>query len=135
MYFCVLGVSGCANKFWMFCMTSEFAVSSNVLFMHCSSQFKPEAEFLDVIGTKIQEFSSLLFTVTSTNGFPHLPLREQKWVKTGLLCKHCTGKLKSENYQDYAQKRNRRSENSQDYAQKLQRNLGTLCGFRCSISF
>jgi hypothetical protein len=27
------------------------------------------AESLDVIGTKSEEFSSLLFTVTSTNGF------------------------------------------------------------------
>ncbi len=56
MYFCLLGVSGYATKFFIFCMTSEFAVSSSVPYMDCSSEFKqamkPEAEFLDVIWTK-----------------------------------------------------------------------------------
>ncbi len=33
----------------------------------------PEAEFLDVIRTKVLRFSSLLFTVTSTNGFYSCP--------------------------------------------------------------
>ncbi len=47
----------------------------------------PEAEFLDVIiGQKSTEFSSLPFTVTSTNEFysPHPPPPEQKWFETGL---------------------------------------------------
>ncbi len=43
---------------------------------------RTEVEFLDVIGTK--EFSSLLFTVTSTNGFYPPPCLEQKWFKTVL---------------------------------------------------
>jgi hypothetical protein len=57
IYFCVRGVSGYAIKFFIFCMTSEFAVSSNVPYMDCSSEFKqaikPEAEFSDIIGTKV----------------------------------------------------------------------------------
>jgi hypothetical protein len=47
----------------------------------------PEAEFFDVVGRNVlEEFSSLLFTVTSTTDFtplPHPP-PEQKWVETGL---------------------------------------------------
>jgi hypothetical protein len=66
--------------------------------------------FLDVIGTKVlrasflvigtlgqksEEFSSLLFTVTSTNEFyspfpPHPPPADQKWFETGSECKQCT---------------------------------------------
>ncbi len=34
--------------------------------------FTPEAEFLDVLGTKV-EFSTFLFTVNSTNGSPPPP--------------------------------------------------------------
>ncbi len=49
--------------------------------------FKPEVEFFDVIGTV--EFCSLLFTVTSTN-VPPIPFVYRN--------------LKSENFQDYAQK-------------------------------
>jgi hypothetical protein len=49
-----------------------------------SKTIYPEAEFLDEIGTKVLKvkFSSLLFTVTSTNGFP-LPPLGQKWFETG----------------------------------------------------
>ena len=44
-------------------------------------RLRPEAEFLDVIGTKpLREFSSLLFTVTITNLFPPPP-PEQKWFE------------------------------------------------------
>ncbi len=40
----------------------------------------PEAEFLDVIWEKkSEEFSSLLFTVTSINELYSPPLLEQKW--------------------------------------------------------
>jgi hypothetical protein len=45
---------------------------------------RPEAEFLDVIGTKL--FSSLLFTVTSTMDFTPLP-HLSKCFETGLQCK------------------------------------------------
>jgi hypothetical protein len=41
---------------------------------------RPEAEFLEVIGTKD---STLLFTVTSTNGFYPPPPPAQKWLKIG----------------------------------------------------
>ncbi len=43
--------------------------------------FIPEAEFLDVIGTKVLRVF-LLFTVSYTNGFPPPPF-EQKWAETG----------------------------------------------------
>ncbi len=46
----------------------------------CSTLFhSTEAEFLDVIGTKVLRVSSLLFTVSSTNGFysPPPPLEQQ----------------------------------------------------------
>jgi hypothetical protein len=43
----------------------------------------PEAEFLDVIGTNVLRFSSLLFTVTYTNGF-YLPPPHHQWFETGL---------------------------------------------------
>jgi hypothetical protein len=61
-----------------------------------------EAEFLNVIGTKV---SLLLFTVTYTNGM-YVPPPPQKWFETGLSFQHCTvyGNLKSENSRDYAQK-------------------------------
>ncbi len=59
----------------------------------------PEAEFLDVIRTK----------VTANNGFyppPPPPPPRAKVVWTGLLCKNCTvyRNLMSENFQDFAQK-------------------------------
>jgi hypothetical protein len=44
---------------------------------------QPEAEFVDVIETKV-EFSSLLFKVTSANGFYPLP-SEQNWFETGFV--------------------------------------------------
>ncbi len=63
-----------------------------------------EAEFFDILGTKVK-FSSLLFTVTSTNKFnppfPHSSLLELKRFETG-LCVY--GYLKSENSRDYAKK-------------------------------
>ncbi len=36
-----------------------------------------------------QKFSSLLSTVTSSNGFYSPPPKKKKWFETGLLCKHC----------------------------------------------
>ncbi len=41
--------------------------SRNVWELPC---WPTEAEFLDVIGKKVQEFSFWLFKVTSANGFP-----------------------------------------------------------------
>jgi|688.fasta_scaffold341222_1 hypothetical protein len=62
----------------------------------------PEARFLDVIGTKVlSEFSSLLFTVISTNGFYSLP-HCQNSSETGLQCKHC--KRKPKVWENYPQK-------------------------------
>jgi hypothetical protein len=66
-----------------------------------------EAKFLDVIGTKkSHEFSSLLFTVTSTTDFTPLPLSES-CLKLACNLNTVYGNLKSENSQDYAQKRQR----------------------------
>ncbi len=52
---------------------------------HFSPSFfnRPEAEFFNVIGHR---FSTLLFTVASTNGFnlPPPSQPEQKWLKNGL---------------------------------------------------
>jgi hypothetical protein len=70
-----------------------------------SSRTQPEAEFLDVIGTKVflLAIQSLLLWILS----PPPPL-EQKWFETCLLCTVIVyGNLKSENSQDYAQKRQR----------------------------
>ncbi len=44
-----------------------------------------EAEFLDVMGQKSQEFSILCYSQSPL-------LTEQKWFGTGLQCKLCTGK-------------------------------------------
>ncbi len=60
----------------------------------------PEAEFLDVTGTKSSEFSSLLFTFTSTNGIYTPPLPPPSVCNVNIVY----GNLKSENSQDYAQK-------------------------------
>ncbi len=75
-----------------------------------------EAEFLDVIGTKVLRVSSLLFTVTSTNRFTSSPLS-----KSGLklICNLNT-----------LYKENLKSENSHDNAQKPHRN----CTFMNSAS-
>ncbi len=44
-----------------------------------------EAEFLDVIGTKVSKsFPPGLFTITPTNKFDSPPPPEQKWFETGL---------------------------------------------------
>jgi hypothetical protein len=61
-------------------------VGSDILTTNIKLGDKVEAEFLDV-GHKSSEIYSLLFTVTSANGFYPLPL-EQKWFETGLYCKH-----------------------------------------------
>ncbi len=69
----------------------------------------PEAGFWDVIGTKV-EFSSLLFTVTSTNGFyssPSFCKSGSKLVYNVYFVMWTYGKLKSENSQHYAQKAQR----------------------------
>jgi hypothetical protein len=39
-----------------------------------------ETQFFDVTGTKVQEFFSLLFTVTATNGFTPLAPTKAKVV-------------------------------------------------------
>ncbi len=56
-----------------------------------------------LLGHTSQEFSSLLFTVTCTNGFPP-PLSKKSGLKR--ICKIIIvhGNLNSENSQDYAQK-------------------------------
>jgi hypothetical protein len=45
-----------------------------------------EAEFLDVIGTKVLRVAPLLFTITSNRIYPPgpPPPLEQKWFETGL---------------------------------------------------
>jgi hypothetical protein len=60
----------------------------------------PEAEFLDIMGTKVLRVSSLLFTVTSTDKL-YLPL-QQKGFETGLYCKHCIRKPQAESSQDFS---------------------------------
>ncbi len=66
----------------------------------------PEAEFLDVIGTKVFRVSSLLFTVTSTNRFysPPPPPPSKSGLKLVWNVSIVYGNLKSENSQDFAQK-------------------------------
>jgi hypothetical protein len=66
----------------------------------------PEAEFLDVqyLGQKSQEFSSLLFTVTSTDGTHTTPLEGKSRLKLVCNVNIVHGNLKSEASQDYAQK-------------------------------
>ncbi len=72
-----------------------------------------EAEFLDVIGTKPSEFSSLLSQLNYTNGPPPPPpFPGAKVINVNIVY------------------RNLKSENSQDYAQKPQRN----CMFMNSAS-
>jgi hypothetical protein len=49
-----------------------------------------EAEFLEVIGTKV--FRLAIQSPLQMNFTPPSPL-EQKWFETGLQCKHCMWKL------------------------------------------
>jgi hypothetical protein len=69
--------------------------------------YRTEAEFLDLIWSKSKEFSSLLFTVTSTNGF-YSPPPHPAWAKVVwnwfVIVNIVYGYLKSENFQGYAQK-------------------------------
>ncbi len=49
-----------------------------------ATKYSTEAkQFLDVMGQKVLEFSFLLFTATSTNGF-YTPDLRQKWFETVL---------------------------------------------------
>ncbi len=57
---------------------------------------RPEDNFFDV---KSQEFSSLLFTVTSTNGFYSPPLSSKSGLKLVCNVNIVHGNLKSENSQ------------------------------------
>ncbi len=67
----------------------------------CAPPQSPEAEFLDVIGTKVfKVFFLAIHCHISTNGSP--PSLSKSGLK--LVCKHCNGNLKSKNSQDYAQK-------------------------------
>ncbi len=77
---------------------------------HHDGKISPEAEFLDAIGQMSYEFSSLLLTDTSTNGFPPPPPPPRS--KSGL-------KLVGNVNIDY---KNLKSGSSQDYAQEPQRN-------------
>ncbi len=62
-----------------------------------------EAEFLDVIRTKVQEISSLLFTVTTNKFYSPHPL-SKSGLKLVCNVNIVNGNLKSVNSQDYAQK-------------------------------
>jgi hypothetical protein len=50
-----------------------------------------EAEFLDVIGTKVLRVFLLAIHSHLYQRIPPPP-PEEKWVDTGLQCKHCTRK-------------------------------------------
>ncbi len=88
--------------------------------MFTKVQFIQRPNFWTQLGRKFSEFSTLLITVTATNGFP--PPLQQKWFETGCYVNIVYG--------------NRKSENSKDYAKKPQRNCtfmnsdsAFLCGF------
>jgi hypothetical protein len=49
------------SSLFLFRLTADIRIASR------EREKQPEAEFLDVIGTKVLEFSSLLFKVTSTS--------------------------------------------------------------------
>jgi hypothetical protein len=74
-----------------------------------------EAEFLDVIGTKVfkslQSFPPSLFTVASTNGFypPPPPPPSKSVLKLVCYVNIVYGNIKSESSQDFAQKPQRNS--------------------------
>ncbi len=59
-------------------------LSSSWIFANRGRTLRPNSSML--LGQKSSEFPSLLFTVTSTNGFftPPPPPPEQKWSETGL---------------------------------------------------
>ncbi len=66
---------------------------------------KPEAEFFDVIGTKVLRVFLCIFTVTSTNDFtPPPPPPSESALKQVCNVNIVYGNLKSENSHDYAQK-------------------------------
>ncbi len=90
---------------------SEAGLFDLATYTGCITKFgnisSTKAEFLDAIKTKVLTFSSLLFTVTATNGFysPSPPTtRSKKGLKLVCDVNIVYENLKSENSQDYAQK-------------------------------
>ncbi len=79
-------------------------VPVNLATMSMISTVSSEAEFLDVIETKSSKFSSLLFKITSTNGFYSVPPLSKSDLKLVCNVNIVYGNLKSENSEDYAQK-------------------------------
>ncbi len=94
-------------KSWLFCRIGIFSVSILSIrnwCLECTYMSIQRPNSGTSLGQKSYEFSYLLFTVTSTNGFYPPPPLQQKWFETGWNVNIVNGNLKSENSQNYAQK-------------------------------
>jgi hypothetical protein len=111
------------------CTCTVYLCAGKLRAYACLPQGRPEAEFLDVIGTKVSEFFSLLFTVTCTNGFYPLPHLNKSCLKLVCNVNIVYRNLKSEDSQDYAQKpeRNCTFMNSASGSSLCPATGGTLC--------